>query len=58
MQKDTEWDTPLGYKQVTTYRKIYVILLLLTLVLGFEASDLCNNKGIILNLAITNMSRR
>ena len=39
MQKDTEWDTPLGYKQVTTYRKIYVILLLLTLVLGFEASD-------------------
>ena len=42
----TDWDSPLGYKQVISHYTCR-ILLLLTLVLGF-ASDSCNNNDILL----------
>ena len=45
-KRSTDWDSPLGYKQVISHctRRIS---LLLTLVLGF-ASDWCNNNDILL----------
>ena len=45
-QRSTDWDSPLGYKQVISHctRRIS---LLLTLVLGF-ASDSCNNNDRLL----------
>ena len=45
-KRSTDWDSPLGYKQVIS-QYTRRISLLLTLVLGF-ASDSCNNNDILL----------
>ena len=45
-KRSTDWDSPLGYKQVISHYTRRISLLL-TLVLGF-ASDSCNNNDILL----------
>ena len=58
-KRSTDWDSPLGYKQVISHYTRRISLLL-TLVLGF-ASDSCNNNDILLvvgyNYNITHYNR-
>ena len=45
-KRSTDWDSPLGYKQVISHYTRRISLLL-TLVLGFT-SDSCNNNDMLL----------